>query len=126
MDDHQHHDNAIQGVSREYKEIFKNSDQGIYIYLDDNHKICNQKFATLLGYESPEEWANVNESFPDAFVAEKSQETLIDTYKKAIEQSVGSQISVTWKKKSGGTIATKVILVPVSHQGHLFALHFVS
>jgi hypothetical protein len=33
---------------------------------------------------------------------------------------------MTWKRKSGENIKTKVILVPVAHKGHIFALHFVS
>lgn len=124
--DEQHHENLIQEISKEYKDILKNSNQGIYIFLDDNHKVCNQKFASLLGYESPEEWADVKENFPDAFVASESQETLVNTYQEAMEQDRGSKIQVSWKKKNGDTINTEVILVPVSHQGHLFALHFVS
>lgn len=35
-------------------------------------------------------------------------------------------INVTWQRKSGGTVDTKVILVFISYEGHLFALHFIS
>jgi hypothetical protein len=126
MDEHEHHEDLIKAVAEEYSEILKNSEQGMYIYLDDNHKVCNDKFATLLEYGSVEEWVSVRESFPDAFVTEESQETLVTAYQKAMEQYAGSEVNVTWKKKPGGTVETTVVLVPISHNGHVFALHFVS
>ena len=63
----QHHEELIQGISRQMKSILEDSQQAIYIYLDDIHKVCNEKFASLMGYGSPEEWAKVKESF-EAFV----------------------------------------------------------
>lgn len=122
----EHHGNLIEEISKEYKEILENSDQAVYIYLDDEHKVCNEKFASLLGYESPEKWAEVKENFPSAFVAEESQETLVNTYIDAMEKYTAAKIKVSWKKKTGDVVETEVILVPVSHSGHTFALHFVS
>jgi PAS domain S-box-containing protein len=122
----QHHEDLVNGVYHEFKQIFDSSEQGMYVYLDDAHKICNKKFATMLGYSSPEKWAAVNQSFPDTFVESKSQDTLSSTYQNIIEKKVSSTIDVTWKKKSGETINTTVIMVPVMYKGHLFALHFIS
>ena len=44
----------------------------------------------------------------------------------AMKRMVGSAIDVSWKRKNGGEVDTKVILVPISYQEHLFALHFIS
>lgn len=121
-----HHEEVIQSIAKEYQEIFANSEQGIYVYLDDSHKVCNKKFAALLGYVSEEEWAKVDGSFPDAFVADKSQETLISSFQDAMEKNIGSTNEIIWKKKDGNTIKTTVILVPVSYNGHIVALHFVT
>lgn len=126
MEEHQHHVDLIQSVAKEYQDILENSQQGIYIYLDDLHKVCNKKFATLLGYESEDEWAKVEKSFPDAFVADQSQHALISSYQNAMEEMVSSTNEIVWKKKDGSIINTTVVLVPISHDGHLFALHFVS
>ena len=126
MDQHQHHEKLIHGVSEQLKTILESSEQAIYVYLDDIHKVCNQKFAALLGYESPQEWAKIEESLIDVSVAEKSQGILVKAYQKAMDKMAGSTISVTWRKKSGGTIDTTVILVPLCYEGHMFALHFVS
>lgn len=122
----QHHEELISGIFEQLKVIFENSEQAIYLYLDDTHKVCNKKFASLLGYKSPDEWSKVETSFPETFAAEKSRETLVTTYIKAMEKMAGSKINVTWKKKSGGTVDTTVIIVPVAYEGHLFALHFIS
>ncbi|MBI1833494.1 MAG: hypothetical protein HYR90_01585 [Candidatus Andersenbacteria bacterium] len=126
MTDHEHHNELLQGLSDQLKEIFEESNQAIYLYLDDAHKICNQKFADLLGYASTEAWAEVTEPFPQVFVNKNSQEALIDAFQKAMELKAASTTPITWKKQTGEMIDTTVIIVPISYQGHLFALHFVT
>ena len=120
------HVELIQGVYEQFKEVFEESKQAIYIYYDDNHKICNQRFASLLGYKSIEELLAVNEPFIEAFVKEESQEILVSTYRNAMEDKVGGCIEVSWKKKTGESVKTKVIMVPISYNGELLALHFIS
>jgi hypothetical protein len=119
-----HHEELIEGFYNQLKPVFESSEQAMYLYLDDTHKVCNERYASLLGYGTPREWARVTQ-FTD-LVAEKSTETLVTAYQRAMEIKIGSTITVTWKKKSGGTVDTNVILVPVAYSGHLFALHFVS
>lgn len=127
MHDHHHdHGTLMQNVAAEYADIFENSDQGIYVFLDDENKVCNKKFATMLGYESPEAWAKVEESFPMAFVATESHKTLIGAYQDAMDKVEGSVNSITWKKKDGSTMNSNVILVPIVYENHLLALHFVT
>lgn len=113
-------------LAQQFQPIFTSSKQAIYIYFDDDHKVCNEKFASLLGYGSAKEWAEMEGSFPSLFIDAKSQETLIDAYQAAMQNMVASTTKVQWKKKSGESIDTTVILVPLSYKGHLFALHFVS
>jgi PAS domain-containing protein len=126
MNEHQHHEELIRGISEQMKSILESSEQGVYLYLDDIHKVCNKKLASLLGYRSPDEWARVEDSFPEVLVDERSRETLVNAYRKAMEKMVASTIELTWKKRSGGTVDTTVVLVPVAYSGHLIALHFVS
>jgi PAS domain-containing protein len=121
----QHHQELINGISKQMKGILESSQQAVYIYLDDIHKVCNEKFASLLGYRSPEEWASVKDPFP-AFVEQSSQKALVTAYQQAMEKLIPANIKVTWKKKSGGTVATSVVLVPIAFEDHLFALHYIS
>jgi PAS domain-containing protein len=121
----EHHEELIKGISRQMSEILDSSQEAVYIYLDDIHKVCNQKCASLLGYSSPREWAKIDKLM-DLTVDPKSQETLATNYNRAMEKKVAANFGVIWKKKSGGTVNTIVTLVPIAFEDHLFALHFVS
>jgi hypothetical protein len=121
-----HLDQVILGVYEQLSDVFENSAQSIYIYLDDKHKVCNGKFAALLGYATPNEWAAVGENFPDAFVSKDSQKTLISAYQASMEKFVGSVNNISWKTKTGRDVRTSTILVPIVYEGHAMALHFVS
>ncbi len=124
-DEQMHHEELIAGITRQMRSILDSSQQAIYIYLDDIHKVCNEKFAALLGYRSPEEWAKVEDAFPE-FVDPGSQEVLVNAYQQAMDKLIPANIKVIWKKKSGGTVATSVVMVPIAYDDHLFALHFIS
>ena len=120
------HENLIKDIYEQLKEILEESKQAIYIYYDDTHKICNQRFASLLGYKSVEELSTIDKSFIETFVNDESQYILISAYRNAMEDKIGSNIEVSWKTKTGGSVNTNVIIVPISHNGELFALHFIS
>jgi hypothetical protein len=117
---------TITSVRQQLSAIFENSEQCVYIYLDDTNKVCNEKFASLLGYGSAKEWAAVKENFPDVFVSKNSQRTLIDAYQSAMQKFVGSQNNVTWKTKTGKDVKTTTILVPIVYDGVAMALHFIT
>jgi PAS domain S-box-containing protein len=120
-----HHEDLVNGFHNQLKQIFDSSEQAIYLYLDDNHKTCNNKFATLLGYASPEEWGKVDNML-EKNVEKSSQEVVIAAYRDAMEKLVGSNIDVKMKTNSGRVLNVSVIMVPVAYQGHIFALHFIS
>jgi hypothetical protein len=79
-----HHEELIGGFYDQLRPVFESSEQAMYLYLDDTHKICNKKFASLLGYGTEHEWARVTE-FTD-FVADTSSEILVTAYQRAIER----------------------------------------
>jgi len=121
---HSHHEELVRGLYDQMKSVFESSEQPMYLYLDDTHKTCNKKLASLLGYKGPDEWTSVEE-FSD-MVEDESMKSLTTAYQDAMTRMVGSTINVTWRKKSGGKVDSSVILVPVAYNGHLFALHFIS
>ncbi len=120
-----HHEDIISEVFDQMKIIFEKSEQPIYLYLDDAHKVCNQKFATMLGYKSAQEWAETKDPFMKS-VANNTQQSLMSAYNKAMTKLIASTIKVTWNKKSGDTIDTTVALVPIAYKGHILAMHYVS
>lgn len=125
MDEQQHHEELIKGITEQLKPILGKSEQAIYVYLDDTHKACNKKFADLLGYKSAKEWADTEAPLAD--IAEKDQQAVITAYGNAMEKMVASDLEVRVKNiKTGKLIKTKMIMAPIAYDGHLFALHFIS
>ena len=125
MEEQQHHEELVKGISEQMKPVLEKSEQAIYIYLDDNHKVCNKKFSDLLGYKSPKEWADAEAPLSD--VVAEDQQSVIDAYMKASEKMVASAVEVRVKHvKTGKIVKTRMIIAPVGHAGHVFTAHFFS
>ena len=120
-----HHEELVSGFYNQLKEIFNSSEQAIYLYLDDTHKVCNKKFAQMQGFSSAEKWAKVDNPL-EVGVEEYSQDAIVSAYQNAMEKMIASKINVKLKKKTGVAFDASVIMVPVAYQGHLFALHYIS
>ena len=120
-----HHEELVKGLYEQMKTVLEGSEQPIFIYLDDNHKACNDKFAALLGFKSPQEWAAV-EGFLEPYVAEKSRDTLMNAYWDAMKKMIASTNQIIFIKKGGEPVNSTVVLVPMPFQGHLFSVHFVT
>lgn len=118
------HVTLIKELSSELNPVFEKSDQAIYLYLDDEHKICNKKFARLLGYKSVDEW--VANQYPVSDVVEKDQQKVINAYISASRKLHASQVSVTLTKKDGAELPVNVIMVPVSYKNLISVLHFIN
>lgn len=120
-----HHEELVKGLYEQMKPVLDGSEQPVFIYLDDNHKACNNKLSSMLGYKSPQEWAE-KQGFLEVYVAEKSRETLSSAYWNAKEKMAASTIQLTWMKKDGKTVNSTMILAPMFFQGHHFSVHFVT
>ena len=120
----EHHEHLIKEITEQFEPVFSNSPQGVYLYLDDTHKICNQKFADMLGYKSVEEWV-ANET-PVEDVVEEDRDRAIEAYGKASDDFEASKISVGVTKKDGSKLSTEIIMAPVTYRNEVFVLHFVS
>jgi PAS domain-containing protein len=123
--DSAHHEELVNGLYNQMKKILDSSEQPIFIYLDDNHKICNQRFAAFLGYKSPQDWAKIS-GFLEIYVDEKSRDTLMSAYWNAANKMNASTIQITWKKKDNATVDSTMILIPMTYEGHIFSVHFVT
>jgi hypothetical protein len=120
----QHHEELIQGISGQLKPIMDKSPQGIYVYLDDTHKACNKKFADLLGYKSAKEWAATDAPLAD--VVEADQPGVVAAYENASGKMIASSVDVRLKNiKTGKAVKTRMIMVPIAFEGHVFVLHFL-
>ena len=125
MGSHPKHEAIVNGFHSQFKAIFDTSKQGMYLYMDDTHKVCNKKFSDLLGFRSPQEFAKIKGSFLAALVDKKSQHMVVVAYTKAVDHAECSTIPVTWKTKKGKKVSTQVTFVPVMYEDHAMALHFI-
>ncbi len=119
-----HHEHLVNELTEQLEPLFSNSPQGIYLYLDDEHKSCNKKFADMLGYKSTQEW--VENEFPISDVAEEDQEKGIEAYMNASRKLIASKISGTLVRKDGKRIKAEVIMAPITYKSEVFVLHFIS
>lgn len=119
-----HHIHLVKELTEELEPVFSRSPQAIYLYLDDAHKSCNKKFADMLGYSTPQEWA-ANE-YPISDVSQEDQEKGINAYMDASRNFKSSTLSATWIKKDGTKIKTTVTMAPITYKGESFVLHFIT
>ena len=124
MAQNEHHEHLVKELADQLEPVFSKSPQAIYLYLDDIHKTCNQKFADMLGYNSIEEW--VSNETPVGDISEEDQQKVIQAYREASEHFKASTIPATIVRKDGTKIKTKVIMVPITYKDEVFVLHFIS
>lgn len=120
----EHHEHLIKEVSEIFEPILSDSPQAIYIYLDDTHKICNQNFVDMLGYESINDWVK-NEN-PISDVLEKDQNNGIEAYSDTSSNLKANTFTASWKTKGGSEIETEVIMTPFTYKGEVFVIHFIT
>lgn len=120
----EHHEHLVKELTDILEPVFSNSPQAIYLYLDDEHKSCNQKLVDMLGYKSIQEW--VDNEFPIGDVAEEDQQKGIDAYMEASRNMKASVFHGALVSKSGEKIPTEVIMTPISYKNEVFVLHFIT
>jgi hypothetical protein len=121
-----HHEDLVKGIAAQLKPVLDKSGQAIFIYLDDTHKVCNKKYADLLGYKSAREWASTEAPLDD--VVAEDQPSVVSAYDDASENMVAGCLDVRVKNvKTGKVIKTRMIMVPFTYSGtHLFTVNFFS
>ena len=119
------HDTTIEEVRKQFGVILNESKQAIYAYLDDTHRPCNERFASMRGYESAEEWSRVTKPFTEVFVQEKSRHSLVSAFQRQWNPKA-PQSSMSHGKIRQAIASTQVILVPTSVEGELLAMHCIT
>jgi hypothetical protein len=123
MTTHQHHEDLITGITEQMGKILDKSTHGIYLYLDDTHKVCNKKFSDMVGYKSPAEWGKTEAPLSD--VVEADRQNVINAYMNASEKMTAGALEVRFTNvKTGKILKAQMIIAPVAFGGHVFTAHF--
>lgn len=124
MSHNPHHEHLMKEMEQMFAPLFKKSPQAIYLYLDDEHKICNSTFAKMLGYKNTQDW--MDNPYPVDDVVKEDQSKAIKAYMTASEKLTATMLEGRWKTKKGKAFNTTVIMVPLVFQGETFVLHYIS
>ena len=117
------HHYVVQQMADFYQPLMDTSSDGVAIYLDDEHKLCNQHLADMCGY-SVDEWS-AKFPFLDNFVAEESREDAAATYEEVSSTGVSKISEQTWLRKDGTKFRIQMAITPVIAGDDLFALMLV-
>ena len=118
------HEKAVKDLEFQYKIVMDKSVDGVFIYLDDEHKACNTKLADMFGYTKAE-W-EAKSPFLDNFIAEDDRQTVSDNYWKYIKgaRTVSSAV-IRGVRKDGKLFKAHITQFPLSYKRRLFTIGFV-
>jgi PAS domain S-box-containing protein len=124
QEEHALHERWIAELEKEYAPLFEACPDGVYIYIDDEHKTCNQKLADLLGQDVRH--FKAMESYLDECVDEGSIDLVIHTYMKHFaEETRPIRIEYVARRSDGTTFPATLHQVPIVHDGELMVLGFI-
>ena len=119
------HEVATKELAEHLQPLFDASPDGVYVWLDEEHWICNQRFADLLGYDSPDE-LNDSPNFLQRMVHEDDQQHFSWNYWNRV-QALAFPTTFRFRstRKDGSVFQAETDMIPFTYGGHTFAYHFV-
>jgi PAS domain S-box-containing protein len=119
------HEVATKELAEHLRPLFDTSPDGVYVWLDEEHWVCNQRFADLLGYDSPDE-LNDTPSFLQRMVHEDDQQHFSWNYWNRVQAlAFPTTFRFRGTRKDGSTFQAETDMIPFTYGGHTFAYHFV-
>ena len=118
------HERFLREMLEQFSPVFEKRPDGIYLYLDDRHKICNERLAKMFGM-TVNEWSAIPD-FLAGFVIEKDREMVARNYQQhvsALTRPVTFRFGA--RHKDGSTFTAETEMIPISRRGHPVAYHFV-
>lgn len=118
------HEQILREMLEQFGPVFESSPHGVYLYLDDYHKICNERLAKMFGL-TVKEWAAAPNFLSD-FVDERDQELVARNYQHHIAD-LTHPITFRFRarRKDGSTFNAETDMIPISWRGNPVAYHFV-
>ena len=119
------HGDVMDEIAEQFRPVLEESTDGVYLWLDDAHMVCNERLARMFGYESAVECGAV-QPFLDAFVAEEDRYIYGWNYQNRVA-TLAHPVTFRFRamRKDGSTFAAETDMIPISWRGHAVAYHFV-
>ncbi len=118
------HSHAISELAEQFRPIMEQSPDGVYLWLDEAHKMCNERLASLFGY-TVEEWC-ATQPFLENFVAEEDRAIFSWNYHNRVA-TLAFPVTFRFRglRKDGSRFSAETEMIPISYRGHAVAYHFV-
>ena len=118
------HEHVLSELLEQLMPVFSHSPDGVYLYLDETHKVCNKRMADMFGL-TIEEWRKVP-SFLEEFVAPQDRELFASHYREHVA-ALKNPVSFRFHgvRKNGEPFLAETEMIPISWNGHPIAYHFV-
>jgi PAS domain S-box-containing protein len=119
------HERAMIELAEHLRPVFEVSPDGVYVWLDEEHWICSERFATIFGYDSPAE-LNDTPHLLQRLVHEDDQAAFSYNYWNRV-QALAFPVTFRFKGvcKDGSSCLVETDMIPLTFGGHTFAYHFV-
>lgn len=117
-------DQAIAELAEQLRPLLDESPDGVYLWLDESHKVCNARMAALHGM-TVEEWCRA-EPFLESFIAEADREQYAWNYHNRV-RALAFPVTFRFhgRRKDGTTFAAETDMIPLTYREHVVAYHFV-
>jgi PAS domain S-box-containing protein len=118
------HDDVIPQLAEHLRPLFEASPDGIYIWLDETHWDCNEKFAGMFGH-SVAEFKNSPWTL-QRMVHADDQELFAWNYGNRVH-ALGFPVTFRFRgvHRDGSTVPMETEMIPLTFGGHTIAYHFV-
>ena len=117
-------EDIIRELAEQFRPVMEQSPDGVYLWLDETHKVCNERLAKLFGF-TVEQWS-ATQPFLDNFVAEEDRRMFSWNYHNRV---AALAFPVTFRfrgmRKDGSTFPAETDMIPISYGGEVVAYHFV-
>ena len=118
------HDDVIPQLAEHLAAIFTSSPDGVYVWLDEPHWTCNERFARMFGY-SVDELENAPYLL-QRLVHEDDQGSFSWNYWNRV-QALAFPVTFRFRgtRKDGSIFNAETDMIPLAFGGHTVAYHFV-
>ena len=118
------HVDVMKELAQQFRPLLEESPDGVYLWLDESHKVCNERLARMFGC-TVEEWC-ATEPFLESFVAEEDRQVFSSNYHNCVA-ALAYPVTFRFRgrRKDGSSFAAETDMIPISWQGHAVAYHFV-